>query len=74
MNTINKQQKNQVLDRIKKAVLTHHFNVSGVDYERLDRRTGEPSRDTYCQGTPKRLRMGSKNSFGTQKQPHRLLP
>lgn len=33
MNTLNRQQKSKVLDRIKKAVVKHHFNVSAIDYD-----------------------------------------
>jgi carboxyl-terminal processing protease len=32
VTTLNQKQKARILDRIKKAVLKHHFNVSGIDY------------------------------------------
>jgi carboxyl-terminal processing protease len=32
VTTLNQKQRTRILDRIKKAVLKHHFNVSGIDY------------------------------------------
>jgi carboxyl-terminal processing protease len=82
MKPINQKQKAKILDRIKKAVLKHHFNVSGIDYEAwtaqlASRRATVTSADveTFENGVKELLtKLKSSHTGFYHERPNRLFP